>query len=72
MHHICLSYAYTMVERLEDNQILDIQIEDNDESKTETIMKEVQIHSSQSNAQFPSSYEKLTFHMTMPNPILTL
>ncbi|GJV60709.1 hypothetical protein Tco_1466809 [Tanacetum coccineum] len=39
-----------------DNPILVIQNEESDESKTETIMEEVQIHSSQSTAQIPLSY----------------
>ncbi|GJT91977.1 hypothetical protein Tco_1080822 [Tanacetum coccineum] len=55
-----------------DNPIFDIRYEDSDESKTETIMDEVQIHSPQSTAQIPPPYEKLTFDMTMPNPILAL
>ncbi|GJX01444.1 reverse transcriptase domain-containing protein [Tanacetum coccineum] len=38
-----------------DNPILVIQNEESDESKTETIMEEVQIHSSQSTAQIPLS-----------------
>ncbi|GJR40570.1 hypothetical protein Tco_1216254 [Tanacetum coccineum] len=54
-----------------DNPIFDIQIEESDESETETIMEEVQIHSSQSTAQIPPSYEKLNFDLTMPIPILT-
>ncbi|GJY87456.1 hypothetical protein Tco_0502084 [Tanacetum coccineum] len=36
-----------------DNPIFDIQNEESDESETETIMEEVQIHSSQSTAQIP-------------------
>nr|GEU87203.1 putative reverse transcriptase domain-containing protein [Tanacetum cinerariifolium] len=54
-----------------DNLIFDIQNEESDESETETIMEDVQIHSSQSTAQIPPSYEKLNFDLTMPNPILT-
>ncbi|GJR60479.1 reverse transcriptase domain-containing protein [Tanacetum coccineum] len=55
-----------------DNPIFDIQNEDSDESEMETIMEEVKIHSSQSTAQFQPLYGKLTFDMTMHNPILTL
>ncbi|GKF66285.1 hypothetical protein Tco_0192802, partial [Tanacetum coccineum] len=54
-----------------DNLIFDIQNEESDESETETIMEEVQIHSSQSTAQISPSYGKLNFDLTMPNPILT-
>ncbi|GJW35598.1 reverse transcriptase domain-containing protein [Tanacetum coccineum] len=54
-----------------DNPIFDIQNEESDESETENIMEEVQIHSSQSTAQIPPPYEKLNFDITMPNPILT-
>nr|GFA54965.1 reverse transcriptase domain-containing protein [Tanacetum cinerariifolium] len=54
-----------------DNPIFDIQNKESDESETETIMDEVQIHSSQSTAQIPPSYRKLTFDLTMPRPILT-
>ncbi|GKA52030.1 hypothetical protein Tco_0745226 [Tanacetum coccineum] len=54
-----------------DNPIFDIQNEESDESETETIMEEVQIYSSQSTAQIPPPYEKLTFDLTMPKPILT-
>ncbi|GJW37308.1 hypothetical protein Tco_0060228 [Tanacetum coccineum] len=54
-----------------DNPKFDIQNEESDESKTKTIMEEVQIHSSQSTAQIPPSYGKLNFDLTMPNPILT-
>ncbi|GJU49700.1 reverse transcriptase domain-containing protein [Tanacetum coccineum] len=43
-----------------DNPIFDIQNEESDESEPKTIMDEVQIHSSQSTAQIPPSYEKLT------------
>nr|GEZ05104.1 reverse transcriptase domain-containing protein [Tanacetum cinerariifolium] len=49
-----------------DNPIFDIQNEDSDESKTKTIMKDVQIHSSQSIAQIPPSYKQLSFDMTKP------
>ncbi|GJU28967.1 hypothetical protein Tco_1172556 [Tanacetum coccineum] len=45
--------------------------EESDESEMETIMEEVQVHSSQSTAQIPPSYGKLNFDLTMPNPILT-
>nr|GEY53332.1 reverse transcriptase domain-containing protein [Tanacetum cinerariifolium] len=41
------------------NSIFVIQNEEGDESETETIMEEVQIHSSQSIAQIPPSYGKL-------------
>ncbi|GJW02856.1 hypothetical protein Tco_1561712 [Tanacetum coccineum] len=54
-----------------DNPIFDIQNEEHDESETETIMKEVQIHSSQSIIQIPPLYEKLNLDLTMSNPILT-
>nr|GEU54583.1 hypothetical protein [Tanacetum cinerariifolium] len=54
-----------------DNPIFDIQDEESDESETETIMDEVQIHSSQSTAQSLPLYGKLTFDLTMPKPILT-
>ncbi|GJV69509.1 hypothetical protein Tco_1485018 [Tanacetum coccineum] len=54
-----------------DNPIFDIQNEESDESETKTIMDEVKIHSSQSTAQIPPPYEKLTFDLTMPKPILT-
>ncbi|GJV64479.1 hypothetical protein Tco_1475307 [Tanacetum coccineum] len=54
-----------------DNPIFDIQNEESDESKTETIMEEVQIHSSQTTAQILPPYGKLTFDLTMPKPILT-
>nr|GEU59570.1 hypothetical protein [Tanacetum cinerariifolium] len=53
------------------NHIFDIQNGESDESETETTMKEEQIHSSQSTAQIPPPYEKLTFDLTMPKPILT-
>ncbi|GKC63440.1 hypothetical protein Tco_1096038 [Tanacetum coccineum] len=53
------------------NPIFDIQNEDSDESKTKTIMEEVQIHNSQSTAQIPPSYRKFNFDLTVPNPILT-
>ncbi|GJQ99248.1 hypothetical protein Tco_0522233, partial [Tanacetum coccineum] len=39
-----------------DNPIFDIQNQESDESETETIIKEVQIHSSQSTAQIPPSF----------------
>ncbi|GKC39771.1 reverse transcriptase domain-containing protein [Tanacetum coccineum] len=55
-----------------DNPIFDIQNEESDESDTETIMDEVQIHSSQSTPQIPPLYEELSFDMTMHNQILTL
>ncbi|GJS65707.1 reverse transcriptase domain-containing protein [Tanacetum coccineum] len=42
-----------------DNPIFVIQNEESDESETETIMKEVKIHSSQSTAQIPPPYEGL-------------
>ncbi|GJZ28660.1 reverse transcriptase domain-containing protein [Tanacetum coccineum] len=54
-----------------DNSIFDIQNEESDEFETETVMEEVQIHSSQSTTQISPPYEKLTFDLTMPNPILT-
>ncbi|GKE12961.1 hypothetical protein Tco_1416512 [Tanacetum coccineum] len=54
-----------------DNPIFDIQNEESDESKTETIIDEVQIHGSQSTAQILPPYGKLTFNLTMPKPILT-
>ncbi|GKD63876.1 hypothetical protein Tco_1305984 [Tanacetum coccineum] len=54
-----------------DNPIFDIQNEKSDESDTETIIEEVQIHSSQSTAQIPPPYGKLTFDLTMLKPILT-
>ncbi|GJY67341.1 hypothetical protein Tco_0469579 [Tanacetum coccineum] len=54
-----------------DNPIFVIKNEESDESKTETIKEEVQIPSSQSTAQIPSLYGKLTFDLTMPKPILT-
>ncbi|GJY35193.1 hypothetical protein Tco_0420571 [Tanacetum coccineum] len=41
-----------------DNHIFDIQNAESDESETETIMEEVQIHSSQSTAQIPPPYRK--------------
>nr|GEY62501.1 hypothetical protein [Tanacetum cinerariifolium] len=53
------------------NPIFDIQNEESDESKTETIMEEVQIHSSQSTAQILPPYRMLNFDLTMPNPIIT-
>ncbi|GJU28966.1 reverse transcriptase domain-containing protein [Tanacetum coccineum] len=40
---------------ISDNPIFDIQNEESDDSETETIMEEVQIHSSQSTAQIPPS-----------------
>ncbi|GJR61954.1 reverse transcriptase domain-containing protein [Tanacetum coccineum] len=55
-----------------DNPIFEVRYEDSDESKTEIIMDEVQINSSQSTAQIPTPYGKLPFDMTMPSPILTL
>ncbi|GJR78655.1 hypothetical protein Tco_0149440 [Tanacetum coccineum] len=54
-----------------DNPIFGIHNEESDESKTETIMDEVQNHSPQSTAQIPPPYEKLNFDITMPKPILT-
>ncbi|GJS54573.1 hypothetical protein Tco_0627935 [Tanacetum coccineum] len=57
---------------ISDNPIFDIQNEDSDESKMETIMEDVQIHSSQSTAQIPPPYEELSFDMTMHNQILIL
>nr|GEX61690.1 hypothetical protein [Tanacetum cinerariifolium] len=54
-----------------DNPIFDIQNEESDESETETIMDKVKIHSSQSTAQIPPLYEKLTFDLTIPKLILT-
>ncbi|GJS01700.1 hypothetical protein Tco_0318208 [Tanacetum coccineum] len=54
-----------------DNPIFDVQNEDSDESETDTIMEEVQIHNSQSSAQIPPLYEELTFDLTMPKQILT-
>ncbi|GJX15985.1 hypothetical protein Tco_0216817 [Tanacetum coccineum] len=54
-----------------DNPIFDIQNEESDKSEPKTIMDEVQIHSSQSTAQIPPPYRKLTFDLTMPKPILT-
>ncbi|GKB07564.1 hypothetical protein Tco_0835848 [Tanacetum coccineum] len=54
------------------NPIFDMQNKESDESEMETITDEVQTHSSQSTAQIPPLYEKLTFDMTMSNPILTL
>ncbi|GJV47231.1 hypothetical protein Tco_1437443 [Tanacetum coccineum] len=54
-----------------DNPIFGIHNEESDESKTETIMDEVQNHSPQSTAQIPPLYEKLNFDLTMPKPILT-
>ncbi|GKC40887.1 hypothetical protein Tco_1053271 [Tanacetum coccineum] len=54
-----------------DYPIFDIQNEESDKSEMETIMEEVQIHSSQSTAQILPSYEELSFDMTKPNPIIT-
>nr|GEV34412.1 hypothetical protein [Tanacetum cinerariifolium] len=45
--------------------------EESDESVTETIMEEVQIHSSQSTAQIQPPYAKLTIDLTMTKLILT-
>ncbi|GKA64100.1 hypothetical protein Tco_0763706 [Tanacetum coccineum] len=42
-----------------DNPIFDIQNEESDESEMDTIMEEVQIHSSQSTTQIPPPYEKV-------------
>nr|GEX82062.1 hypothetical protein [Tanacetum cinerariifolium] len=53
-----------------DNLIFDIPNEESDEFDRETIMDEVQIHSSQSAAQFPPPYEELNFDVTKPNLIL--
>nr|GEW81862.1 hypothetical protein [Tanacetum cinerariifolium] len=53
------------------NHIFDIQNEESDESESETIMEEVQIHSLQSTTQIPYPYEKLNFDLNMPKPILT-
>ncbi|GKC12503.1 hypothetical protein Tco_1009285 [Tanacetum coccineum] len=54
-----------------DNPVFVIQNEESDEFEAETITEEVQIHSSQSTAQVPPPYGKLTFDLTMPKPILT-
>ncbi|GKE58435.1 hypothetical protein Tco_1497620, partial [Tanacetum coccineum] len=54
-----------------DNPMFDIQNEESDEFETETIMEEVQIHSSQSTVQIPPPYGKLSFDLTMHNRILT-
>ncbi|GJX74474.1 reverse transcriptase domain-containing protein [Tanacetum coccineum] len=53
------------------NPIFGIHNEESDESKTKTIIDEVQNHSLQSTAQIPPPYEKLNFDLTMPKPILT-
>ncbi|GJX59166.1 hypothetical protein Tco_0290556 [Tanacetum coccineum] len=42
-----------------DNPMFDIQNEESDEFETETIMEEVQIHSSQSTVQIPPPYGKM-------------
>ncbi|GJW48997.1 hypothetical protein Tco_0080643 [Tanacetum coccineum] len=54
-----------------DNPIFDTQNEESDESEMETLIDEVQIHSSQSTAQILPPYEKLNCDLTMPKPILT-
>ncbi|GJR84080.1 reverse transcriptase domain-containing protein [Tanacetum coccineum] len=62
-------YEFTLIS---DNPIFDIQNKDSDESNTETIIEDVQIHSSQSSAQIPPPYEELSFDMTMHDQILIL
>ncbi|GJY51568.1 hypothetical protein Tco_0442415 [Tanacetum coccineum] len=56
---------------ISDNPIFDIQNEDSDESKMETIMDEVQINSSQSIAQIPPPFEEFSVDMTMHDQILS-
>ncbi|GJX97739.1 hypothetical protein Tco_0353537, partial [Tanacetum coccineum] len=55
-----------------DNPILDIQNKESDEFKTETIMEEVQINSTQSTTQIPPPYGKFSIDITIPNPIVPL
>ncbi|GKB09608.1 hypothetical protein Tco_0837920 [Tanacetum coccineum] len=52
------------------NPIFRIHNEESDESKTETIMDEVQNHSPQSTAQIPPPYEKLNLDLTCLNQSL--
>nr|GEU52928.1 hypothetical protein [Tanacetum cinerariifolium] len=54
-----------------DNPIFDIQNEDSDETKIETIMDEVQINGLQSTAQISPLFEEFSVDMTMHDLILS-